>query len=153
VKVFYGLLREPDLQNVQVDPEEDEGSAATETSAARDSNTSTPGGSGTQKSEPAATPASQASSQGSAVAATPSSDQKSTPSKKKKGKKDWLGLSKKGKNDPNAPPMTRMPLPELRDVDKLEKAKALRESAKRATLGADKLPSICMYSLLNVDNL
>jgi len=46
-----------------------------------------------------------------------------------------------------------MPLPEVRDVDKLEKAKALRESAKRATLGSDKLPSICMYTLLNVDNL
>jgi hypothetical protein len=47
--------------------------------------------------------------------------------------------------------MTRMPLPELRDLDKIEKAKALRESAKRVTLGPERLPSICFYTVLNGD--
>jgi len=44
-----------------------------------------------------------------------------------------------------------MPLPELRDVDKIEKAKALRENAKKVTLGPDRLPSICFYTVLNGD--
>lgn len=68
--------------------------------------------------------------------------------KKKKSKKDSL-FSKKAKTDPNAPPNDRMPLPELKDADKVEKVKALRESSKRVTLGADSLPSICCYTLLN----
>lgn len=68
--------------------------------------------------------------------------------KKKKTKKDPL-LSKKGRNDPNAPPTSRIPLPELRDAEKLDKIAALRESAKRKKLGPDSLPSICFYTLLN----
>ncbi len=36
-----------------------------------------------------------------------------------------------------------------RDVDKVEKVKALREAAKRVNLGPDNLPSICFYTLVN----
>ncbi|CAK9799104.1 Transcription initiation factor TFIID subunit 5 [Anthophora quadrimaculata] len=68
--------------------------------------------------------------------------------KKKKAKKDPL-FSKKTKSDPNAPPVGRMPLPNLKDADKLEKVKALREASKRVVLGPDTLPSICFYTLLN----
>ena len=42
-----------------------------------------------------------------------------------------------------------MPLPELRDVDKAERAKALREIARRQQLSADNLPSICHYTVMN----
>ncbi|XP_055946125.1 transcription initiation factor TFIID subunit 5-like [Argiope bruennichi] len=68
--------------------------------------------------------------------------------KKKKQKKDPL-LSKKGRNDPNAPPPNRIPLPELRDADKLDRINALREGLKRARLGPNNLPSICFYTFLN----
>ena len=63
--------------------------------------------------------------------------------KKKKKKENFF--NKKSKNDPNAPVATRMPFPEMKDSDKIEKAKALRESFKRAHLGPDNIPSICMY--------
>ena len=36
-----------------------------------------------------------------------------------------------------------------RDIDKLEKVKALREASKRVNLGPDNLPSICFYTLIN----
>lgn len=36
-----------------------------------------------------------------------------------------------------------------KDVDKLEKVKALREASKRVTVGSDTLPSICFYTLMN----
>ena len=42
-----------------------------------------------------------------------------------------------------------MPFPELRDVDKAEKAKQLREAAKRQALGPDNLPSVCYYTVMN----
>lgn len=64
-KVYYGLLKEPDLQFVPGEEEENEGE----------------GGDGDKP-------------------------------KKKKSKKDPL-FSKKTKTDPNAPPLDRMPLPEL----------------------------------------
>ena len=67
--------------------------------------------------------------------------------KKKKLKREIL--SKKSRNDPNAPAITRIPIPELRDVDKMEKINALRESAKRLKLSPSSLPSICFYTLLN----
>ena len=67
--------------------------------------------------------------------------------KKKKPKKDPLRSMKK--TDPNAPSAARMPLPELRDVDKAERARALREISKRLQLSADTLPSICHYTVLN----
>lgn len=101
-KVYYGMLKEPDIQYVPVDEEEE-------------------GGEG-----------------------DPTSDKP----KKKKAKKDPL-FNKKTKSDPNAPPTDRMPLPELRDVDKMEKIKAMREATKRVTLGPDVLPTICCYTLLN----
>ena len=64
-KVYYGLLKEPDIQYLPVEEEEEgEGDNATD------------------------------------------------KPKKKKAKKDPL-FSKKTKSDPNAPPVERMPLPEL----------------------------------------
>lgn len=68
--------------------------------------------------------------------------------KKKKPKKDPL-LSKKARNDPNAPPNNRIPLPELRDADKLDRVNAMKEALKRVKLGPDFLPSICFYTFLN----
>lgn len=68
--------------------------------------------------------------------------------KKKKPKKDPLQLRKQ-RTDPNAPNPSRMPLPELRDIDKAERAKALREIARRHQLSAETLPSICHYTVLN----
>ncbi|EDW35004.1 GL20028 [Drosophila persimilis] len=68
--------------------------------------------------------------------------------KKKKPKKDPL-LSKKSKSDPNAPSIDRIPLPELKDSDKLLKLKALREASKRMALGRDQLPSAVFYTVLN----
>ncbi|KAJ8916111.1 hypothetical protein NQ315_004478 [Exocentrus adspersus] len=70
--------------------------------------------------------------------------------KKKKAKKDPL-FSKKTKSDPNAPPADRIPVPELKDNDKLEKVKALREASKRIVLGPELLPSCCCYTLLNAN--
>lgn len=99
-KVYYGLLKEPDIQYLPVEEEED--------------------GEGDSTDKP----------------------------KKKKAKKDPL-FSKKTKSDPNAPPVDRIPLPDLKDADKLEKVKALREASKRVTLGPETLPSICFYTLLN----
>ncbi|XP_075946695.1 transcription initiation factor TFIID subunit 5 [Anarhichas minor] len=68
--------------------------------------------------------------------------------KKKKPKKDNMG-SKSKKQDPNAPAQTRIPLPELKDSDKLDKIMYMKEATKRIRLGPDNLPSICFYSFLN----
>lgn len=68
--------------------------------------------------------------------------------KKEKAKKDPL-FSKKSKSDPNAPAVDQMPLPELKDADKQEKVKAMREASMRVALNADSLPSICFYTILN----
>ncbi|XP_072936555.1 transcription initiation factor TFIID subunit 5 [Epargyreus clarus] len=103
-KVFYGLLKEPDIQVLPA-PVEDE------------------------------------------------DDIEETPDKpkKKKAKKDNIFM-KKPKSDPNAPPNDRIPLPELKENDKIEKGKAIREAAKRVQLGPETLPSICFYTLLNSGN-
>lgn len=103
VKVYYGLLKEPDVQSMATVKEEDD-----------------------DDMDP---------------------DAPDKP-KKKKSKKDPL-FSKKSKSDPNAPSVDRIPLPELKDSDKLEKIKALREATKRVNLGPDCLPSVCFYTLLN----
>lgn len=100
VKVYYGLLKEPEL-SIPLD-EDDEG------------------GDGEGGDKP----------------------------KKKKPKKDTL-LSKKARNDPNAPPNSRIPLPELRDADKMDKVSAMKEAFKRVRLGPESLPSICFYTFLN----
>ncbi|RWS28129.1 guanine nucleotide-binding protein-like protein [Leptotrombidium deliense] len=71
--------------------------------------------------------------------------------KKKKTKKDPL-LCKKSRSDPNAPSNTRIPLPELRDAEKLDKVAAMREAARRLKLGPESLPSICFYTVLNAGN-
>ena len=70
--------------------------------------------------------------------------------KPKKKKKKENPIQKKSKNDPNAPMVTRMPFPDLRDSDRMEKARAFKESLKRANLGPDNIPSVLMYTLLNV---
>lgn len=43
----------------------------------------------------------------------------------------------------------RIPLPELKDSDKLDKIMYMKEATKRIRLGPDNLPSICFYSFLN----
>ncbi|XP_011477828.1 transcription initiation factor TFIID subunit 5 isoform X1 [Oryzias latipes] len=68
--------------------------------------------------------------------------------KKKKPKKDSMG-SKSKKQDPNAPLQNRIPLPELKDSDKLDKIMYMKESTKRIRLGRENLPSICFYTFLN----
>lgn len=54
--------------------------------------------------------------------------------KKKKTKKE-TSKSKKARNDPNAPALTRIPLPELRDAEQFEKMRARKESMKAAKIG------------------
>lgn len=75
-------------------------------------------------------------------------DESGPKAKKKKARKDAL-LTKKSRSDPNAPPVNRIPLPELRDAEKLDKMAAAREATKRLKLGPEQLPSICLYTLLN----
>ncbi|KAK8378853.1 hypothetical protein O3P69_009523 [Scylla paramamosain] len=96
-KIYYGLLKEPEIPNLAMEEEEGE--------------------------------------------------EEGDKPKKKKPKKDALQKSKK--NDPNAPPGNRIPLPELRDIDRMERAKAFRDTLKRVTLQKDTLPSICFYTFLN----
>ncbi|CAH1790548.1 unnamed protein product, partial [Owenia fusiformis] len=67
---------------------------------------------------------------------------------KKKSKKDPL-LMKKSKSDPNAPSNNRIPLPEMKDVDKIDRINFYRESMKRVKLGPTTQPSICFYTFLN----
>lgn len=71
-KIYYGMPREPDLQNTIAVPDDDEEEA----------------GEGGDKP------------------------------KKKKAKKDSM-FSKKTKSDPNAPPVDRIPLPPLKDSEKV----------------------------------
>ncbi len=72
--------------------------------------------------------------------------------KKRKNRRDAL-LNKKNRTDPNAPPANRIPLPEPRDIDKLNRQQAFRDYIKRARLSAEKLPSICFYTILNSYNM
>uniref|UniRef100_A0A8C9SUW0 Transcription initiation factor TFIID subunit 5 n=1 Tax=Scleropages formosus TaxID=113540 RepID=A0A8C9SUW0_SCLFO len=98
-KVFYGLLKEPEI-DVPLDDEDEEGE--------------------NEEGKP----------------------------KKKKPKKDSMG-SKSKKQDPNAPQQNRIPLPELKDSDKLDKIMYMKEATKRIRLGPESLPSICFYTFLN----
>lgn len=43
----------------------------------------------------------------------------------------------------------RIPLPELKDSDKLDKIMNMKEATKKIRLGPENLPSICFYSFLN----
>lgn len=45
--------------------------------------------------------------------------------------------------------LSRIPLPELKDSDKLDKIMYMKESTKKIRLGPENLPSICFYSFLN----
>ncbi|XP_063289633.1 transcription initiation factor TFIID subunit 5 [Pelobates fuscus] len=99
VKVFFGLLKEPEIE-VPLDDEDEEG------------------------------------------------ENEDGKPKKKKPKKDSIG-SKSKKQDPHAPSQNRIPLPELKDSDKLDKIMIMKEAAKRVRLGPECLPSICFYTFLN----
>jgi len=68
-------------------------------------------------------------------------------SKKRKSKKDMQ--TKKPKFDPNAPATNRIPLPEMKDSDKIERARYLREVSKKVNLGPDSLPSVLFYTFMN----
>jgi transcription initiation factor TFIID subunit 5 len=72
--------------------------------------------------------------------------------KRRKNRKDALA-SKKNRLDPNAPQFDRIPLPELRDVDRQNRQQVIKDYSKRARLSADKLPSICFYTILNSYNI
>ncbi|KAM9455017.1 transcription initiation factor TFIID subunit 5 isoform 2-T2 [Clarias gariepinus] len=98
-KVFYGLLKEPEIE-VPLDDEDEE-----------------------------------------------AENEEGKP-KKKKPKKDSMG-SKSKKQDPNAPQQNRIPLPELKDSDKLDKIMYMKEATKKLRLGLESLPSICFYTFLN----
>lgn len=45
--------------------------------------------------------------------------------------------------------LCRIPLPELKDSDKLDKVMNMKEAARRVRLGPECLPSICFYTFLN----
>ncbi|KAK3924319.1 Transcription initiation factor TFIID subunit 5 [Frankliniella fusca] len=100
-RVYYGLLKEPDVSNAALEEEDEE-------------------------------------------------EEGGDKPKKKKSKKDHL-YPKKSKSDPNAPPVDRMPLPELKEAEIREKVKAMRDSLKRVNLGPETLPSVCFYTLLNAN--
>ncbi|PAA80411.1 hypothetical protein BOX15_Mlig017152g2, partial [Macrostomum lignano] len=68
--------------------------------------------------------------------------------KKKKGKKDQAA-GKNAKPDPNAPAPDRIPLPELRDRDRVERRQRARDLQKRQRLGPQSLPSCCLYTAHN----
>jgi len=75
-------------------------------------------------------------------------DKEPETKKKKKSKKESM-LVKKSKNDPNAPPPLRIPLPEPKEVDKIDRIISLRESAKRVKVDEAHPASICFYTLVN----
>lgn len=67
--------------------------------------------------------------------------------KKKKSKKD--DSKKRHATDPNAPKPDRIPYPKLKDHEKRAKILKYKEISKRLHVGANKIPSICFYTLLN----
>jgi len=75
-------------------------------------------------------------------------EEESEKPKKKKNKKDNT-MNKKNRADPHAPPTNRVPLPEPREIDRINKQQALKDFVKRARLAPDKLPSTCFYTFLN----
>ena len=72
-------------------------------------------------------------------------DDKDGKPKKKKVKKEGLAALKKQKNDPNAPAPNRIPFPDMRDVDKIERAKVLKEGLRRQ--GRSKQPTLHFHVL------
>uniref|UniRef100_UPI00358F1E56 transcription initiation factor TFIID subunit 5-like isoform X2 n=1 Tax=Myxine glutinosa TaxID=7769 RepID=UPI00358F1E56 len=123
-KVFFGLLREPDLE---IPPDEDD-----EDAAGASGGSVTAGG----------------SSAASGIVGADGGGTDDSKAKKKKPKKEVVG-GKGKKQDPNAPLPNRIPLPELKDGERLDKVLALRESNRRLRLGPNTPPSICFYTLLN----
>lgn len=68
----------------------------------------------------------------------------------KKKKRARQKDAKKSRAEPHAPARDRIPAPELPDWLRAERIQyAQREYFKRQRIGPDKLPSICMYSLVN----
>jgi len=70
---------------------------------------------------------------------------KPTPKKRKRPGT----FARKSKNDPNAPPVGRIPLPELRDAGKAELVMYHKESLKRLKLSDSTKPSVVMYTITN----
>lgn len=79
-------------------------------------------------------------------------EESSEKPKRRKNRRDAM-TNKKNRLDPNAPQISRVPLPELRDIDRQNRQQAARDYIKRARLGPDKLPSICFYTILNSYNI
>ncbi|OQV18330.1 Transcription initiation factor TFIID subunit 5 [Hypsibius exemplaris] len=79
-------------------------------------------------------------------------EDKEPATKRRKGpnKKDFY--ARKFRSDPNAPPSTRVPFPPLSDLEKQDKLSSWKEAFKSARLGADRLPCICGYTLMNADS-
>ena len=72
---------------------------------------------------------------------------------KKRPRKDTSGSSsRKPKNTPAAPPLDRIPLPELRDIDRMDKMNAARDALRRVKLGLDKSVCAYCYTLHNTTN-
>lgn len=78
----------------------------------------------------------------------PTEEEGNSEKPKRKKKKDSQ-LNKKNKVDPNAPPLNRMPIPEMREIDRQNRLQAHKDFLKRARLAPDKLPSVCFYTILN----
>uniref|UniRef100_A0A1I8GS39 WD_REPEATS_REGION domain-containing protein n=1 Tax=Macrostomum lignano TaxID=282301 RepID=A0A1I8GS39_9PLAT len=61
----------------------------------------------------------------------------------------YAAAGKKAKPDPNAPAPDRIPLPELRDRDRVERRQRARDLQKRQRLGPQSMPSCCLYTAHN----
>lgn len=111
-KVYYGLFKEPDFKMDMFDLDLDLDSNSNQTSFGG-------GADGTA---------------GDGTAGGVGGGSSSLSNKKKKSKKE-TNKSKKARNDPNAPALTRIPLPELRDAEQFEKMRARKEAMKAAKIG------------------
>ncbi|XP_065175564.1 transcription initiation factor TFIID subunit 5-like [Sycon ciliatum] len=71
--------------------------------------------------------------------------------KKKKKKESAFSNAKKGKlaANPHAPPPTRIPVPLLKERELEKKRAAARELVRAVPLDANRLPSLCFFTLLN----
>ncbi|CAF1919877.1 unnamed protein product [Rotaria magnacalcarata] len=80
-------------------------------------------------------------------------DQPSTSKNRKKLKKDFFNQRQSKaslKVDPNAPQLTRIPIPELREHERMDLINTFQEDYSRMLkITPDNLPSCCYYTLLN----
>ena len=71
---------------------------------------------------------------------------------KKKLRKEITGTPKKAKSTPMAPAIDRVPLPEFKETDRLDKLAASRDTVKRVKLGMNKPLCAYCYTLHNTTN-